>query len=276
VGWMFKVHRGLVTERTVEPLSVVVSFDGLKDGLASLVFVLEMAIEQEFVFESAPEGFHGSVVVAIGFAAHTRLDSSGAELGAVDPTGVLATAIGMVEQPWRRLAMSQSHLESAGGKAGIEIILHGPADDFAAVEIHNAGEVEKAFSGPQVSDVTDPDLIDGRWRWSLGEPIGRDGLIVVAIGRAHSKSAAAARGQALLAHESFDGFVIAAVAAFFKQVSEARTAISAFELLKSAFNKKLEVEPVLLAQSGFALEPSVISAARKAQGAAEISEGIKW
>jgi len=52
---MFKVHRGLITERAVEPDSVVVSFNGLKDGLASLVFVLEVAVKKQFVFESAPE-----------------------------------------------------------------------------------------------------------------------------------------------------------------------------------------------------------------------------
>jgi len=197
-------------------------------------------------------------------------------LRAVGDAGVLATAIGMVEQPWRRLAMSQSHLESAGSEAGLEIILHGPADNLAAVKIHDAGEVEKALGGAQVSDVTDPDLIDGAGRWSFGEPIGRDGLIMVAIGGANAKGAAASSGQALLAHESFNGFVITAMAALFEQVSEAGTAISAFELLKSAFNNKLEMELVLLAGSWCALEPSVISAARKAQSAAEISDGIKW
>jgi len=55
VGLMFKVHRGLVAERAVEPPTVVVNLDGLKDGLASLVFVLEVAVKKEFVFESAPE-----------------------------------------------------------------------------------------------------------------------------------------------------------------------------------------------------------------------------
>jgi hypothetical protein len=197
-------------------------------------------------------------------------------LGAVNDAGVLATAIGMVEQPWMRLAMSQSHLQSTGGEAGIEIILHSPADDFTAVKIHDAGEVKKALGGAQVSDVTDPDLIDGGGRWSLGEPIGRDGLIMIAIGSADSKSASAASGQALLAHESFDGFVITAMAAVFEQVSEARTAISAFELLKSAFNNKLEMELVPLARSGCALEPGVVRTARKAQSAAEISDRIKW
>jgi hypothetical protein len=83
----------------VEPAAVVVNLDGLKDGLASLVFVLKMAVKQEFVFESAPERFHGGIVVAISFAAHTGLDSGGGELRAVGDAGVLATAIGMVEQP---------------------------------------------------------------------------------------------------------------------------------------------------------------------------------
>jgi hypothetical protein len=182
----------------------------------------------------------------------------------------------MVEQPWRRLAMSQSHLESAGSEAGIEIILHGPADNLAAVKIHDAGEVEKALGGAQVSDVTDPDLIDGGGRGSLGEPIGRDGLIMIAIGSTDTKSASAASGQALLAHESFNGFMITAMTPIFEQVSEAGTAISTFELLKSAFNNKLEMELVLLAGSWCALEPGVISAARKVQSAAEISDRIKW
>jgi hypothetical protein len=55
VGLMLKVHRGLVTERAVEPPAVVVNLDGLKDGLASLVFVLEVGVKKELVFESAPE-----------------------------------------------------------------------------------------------------------------------------------------------------------------------------------------------------------------------------
>jgi len=52
---MFKVHRGLVTERAVEPPTVVVNLDRLKDRVASLVFVLEVAVKKQFVFESAPE-----------------------------------------------------------------------------------------------------------------------------------------------------------------------------------------------------------------------------
>lgn len=154
--------------------------------------------------------------------------------------------------------------------------MHGPADDFAAVEIHDAGQVEKALGGAQVSDIADPNLIDGRWRRSLGEAVGRDGLIMVAIGSTDAKSASAPCGQALLTHESFDRFVVTAMATIFEQVGESRTAVSAFKLLKSAFNEKLELKLVLLARSGLALEPGVVSAARKAQSAAQISDGIKW
>lgn len=172
--------------------------------------------------------------------------------------------------------MSQSHLESVRSQAGLEVVLHGPADDSAAVKIHDTGKVEKAFGGGQVSDVADPDLIDSGRRRSLGEPVGRDGLIMVAIGGAEAKSAAAPCGQALLAHEPFDRFVIAAMAAIFEKVSDAGTAISAFELLKSAFNKKLEMDVVLLARSGLAFEAGVVRAARKAQSGAKIGDGIKW
>src|SRR5258706_5964690 len=116
--------------------------------------------------------------------------------------------------------MSESHLQSAGGQAGLEVILHGPADDLAAIKVHDARQVEEPFGSGQVSDVTDPDLVDGCGRRSLGQAVGRDGVIMIAIGGADPKGSAAARRQAVLAHESFDALAIAAVAA---QVEVARS-----------------------------------------------------
>jgi hypothetical protein len=202
----------------VEPDSVVASFDGLKDGLASLFFILEVAVEEQFVFESAPERFHGGVIVAIAFAAHAGLKAGLAELSAVSGAGVLATAIRVMEEAWRRLTMREGHLEGAGDEAGFEVILHGPTDDFTAKEIHDTGQVKEAFAGGQIGDVTDPNLIDGRRRRALGEPVGRDGVIVVTVGGTHAERPSAPRGQALLAHQSFDAFMIAGVASFFEFV----------------------------------------------------------
>ena len=172
--------------------------------------------------------------------------------------------------------MGEGHLQGTGGKAGLEVILHSPADDLAAIKVHDAGEVEEPFGRGQVSDITDPDLIDGCGRRSLGEPVRRDGLIMIAIGGADPKSLAAACGQALLTHEPFDAFVIAEMTALLEFVREPRAAIGAFEAFKSAFNEKLKVTILLATRAGGSFEPGIISAAREAQSGAKIGNGIKW
>ena len=64
----------------------------------------EAAAINQFLFEGAPEGFHGGVVIAAGFAAHggegLAMSQSVAEISA----GVLAAAVGVEDQPgagWR-------------------------------------------------------------------------------------------------------------------------------------------------------------------------------
>jgi hypothetical protein len=161
------------------------------------------------------------------------------ELGAVGGAGVLAAAIGVVEQPWRGLSMSEGHLQGVGGQAGVETLLHGPADNSAAIKVHDGGDIKKTFSGRQVSDVSDPDLIDGCRRRSVGELVRRDGMIMVAVGGADAESSLAPCHQALLAHEPLDAFAITAVAARFEFAGNARAAIGPFELFKNAFNKEL-------------------------------------
>ena len=54
----------------MQALAVVKHFDEIKDGLASLGSGFEVAAVDQFLFERAPEGFHGGIVVAVAFAAH--------------------------------------------------------------------------------------------------------------------------------------------------------------------------------------------------------------
>ena len=56
----------------MEALAVVERFDEVEDCQASLGPSFEAAPVDEFLFEGAPEGFHGGVVIAAGFAAHGR------------------------------------------------------------------------------------------------------------------------------------------------------------------------------------------------------------
>lgn len=52
--------------------AIVKDLDEFKDRLAGLVPGLEVAAMVQFVFEGAPEGLHGGIVVAIAFATHRR------------------------------------------------------------------------------------------------------------------------------------------------------------------------------------------------------------
>ena len=227
----------------MESLSVVINFDGLKDELPGLFAVFKDEIGEEFIFKSAPERFDGGIIVAIGLAAHAGLDTGVLELSAVFGAGVLRAPIGMMKEALRRkrLTMFDRHGEGVERQAGFQIFLHGPADDFAAVEIHDAGEIEPAFPGSNVGNVTDPDLINGRGSRPPGEAIGRDGMRMVAIGGADAKAAPAASDEAVLAHEFFDAFTTAGVAARSEDMGKAWAAIRAFKFGEEAFKDELEL-----------------------------------
>src|SRR5438477_5067204 len=264
-----------MTERAVEPLPVIIDFNHLEDCLASLLPALELAVAQEFIFKRAPERFHGGVIVAVALAAHARLDAGLLELLAVRRAGVLRSSIGMMQEAFRRMTLRDGHLQSIQSQAGLQVLLHGPAHDPAAVEIHDRGQIEPAFGGRDVGDVTDPNLIDAFGSSSMGQPIGRDGIIVLAVGGADAKGAAAPRGQALLAHQPFHPLMIAVVAPGSESVSQTRTAVVGFELQEKAFKEQLQLLIELLARAGLTFGPGIVSTARELQRPAQITERIK-
>ena len=57
-------------ESAVEPLSVIKDFDVFEDGRPGLSQVGEGFSMDQFGFQSAPEGFHVGVVVAMAVGAH--------------------------------------------------------------------------------------------------------------------------------------------------------------------------------------------------------------
>jgi hypothetical protein len=66
------------------------------------------------------------------------------------------------DQPGRRLALRERHLERVGDQLGAHVIGHAPADDPARDVLHR-DQVEPALPGSEVGDVGDP------------EPVGRRG-----------------------------------------------------------------------------------------------------
>lgn len=86
-------------------LAVIKGFDVIEDFGVCLGAGGEVAAVNEFQLESAPEAFHGGVVIAVAFATHGGDELRGLERLAELTAGVLHAAIGMEEQACRRLAV---------------------------------------------------------------------------------------------------------------------------------------------------------------------------
>src|ERR1044072_3606424 len=149
----------MVTQSAMSALAVIEGLDVIEDLHASLgAGVEEMAID-ELQFEGAPEAFHGGVVIAVASAAHGGDQAGVTQSLAIIGAGVLDAAIGMKKQLGRRATMQQRHGQSFQNQSRVNALTHGPASDLAAIEIQDGGQIEPAFLGFNVSDVSHPELI---------------------------------------------------------------------------------------------------------------------
>ena len=93
VELVFKVHRGLVIERAVEPHPVVKDFDPFKDRRARGGARGKNLMMNQPSFQGAPKTFHQRVVVAVAFAGHAGNNSGLGQSLPVGGTGVLDAAV---------------------------------------------------------------------------------------------------------------------------------------------------------------------------------------
>ena len=93
----------------MEASAVVKHFNKIKDSQAGLRTCFEVTTVDEFVFESAPEGLHCGIVIAVAFATHGGDGLCVLEGMAMVVTSVLNAAIGVKDQARRWLALSQCH-----------------------------------------------------------------------------------------------------------------------------------------------------------------------
>ena len=183
-------------------LAVVEDFDEVEDLEFGVSVAGEPAAVDQFQFEGTPEAFHCGVVVAVAPAAHGG-DQAGRFQGRPEvPGGVLDAAVGVEEQTWRGLAVQDRHGEGGQDECRVDGRAHGPTDDPAAVEVEDAGEIEPAFVGLYVGDVGDPDLVGGSGGRRLGEAVGSDGVVVVAVGGPDAVAALLAATEAPAFHEA--------------------------------------------------------------------------
>ena len=183
-------------------LAVVEDFDEVEDLGSGVSVAVERAAVDQLQFEGAPEAFHRGVVVAVTPAAHGGNQTGRLQGRPEVPGGVLDTPVCVEEQSGWRSAMQGRHGEGCQDKCGIDCRAHGPANDSAAVEIQDTGEIEPALGGGDVGDVSDPDLVGGSGLWGFSQVIGSDGVVVVAVGGLDAVAALLASADAPALHET--------------------------------------------------------------------------
>ena len=166
----------------MEPLAVVEDFDVVEEGAGRLGTALKMGAVDEFFLERAPEALHGGVVVAVASAAHARRDFPGGEMLAVRLAGVLASSVGVVEQPRLGRTLFECHPQRVQRQVRLQVFAHRPADHTPAAQVEHARQIQPALGGGSVGDVRCPHFVGSLHRsLALPEPVGRDGLRVVAV-----------------------------------------------------------------------------------------------
>jgi hypothetical protein len=260
----------------VEPGAVIEPFDESKDFCLCLGAGGELAAIDELEFERAPERFHGGIVVAIGFAAHGSqrpvLLQALAELGA----GILAASIRMEQELSGRRAPEQGHLPTGQDQRSVEVRTHRPADDFAAIKIHHAGQVEPAFASGDVSDIGDPRLINPVRGTQGGQCVGGDRLVMPTVGRPDPITLFGPAREVLLAHQTGDAVAAINMAAPPQGLADARAAIGPATGLKLLLdqNRQLLVLAGARRRCAPSFQPGIVAAGRNGQHPAERANRI--
>jgi hypothetical protein len=164
----------------MEPLTIVVSVDGgeqvVPGGRAGFV----ASLMHECGFQSAKTAFHRCIVEPISLPAH-GLDHPGRAEDLAVGGGVLAAAIGMVDEPGRRLLPLYGHGEGGDGQFRPHVVTHRPSNNFAGEEIAHGGQIKPPFGGGHVGAVGQPNLMRPCCHKGLFEQIRRDRQVVMAV-----------------------------------------------------------------------------------------------
>ena len=121
----------------------------------------------------------------------------------VVPRAILAAAIRVANQTRLGMASAQRLIQRLTNRALAQVIGHRVADDPAAVEVFDPGQIQPAFGGGHAGDVADPRLIGTLDSKALSQPIRGHGPGMARI-RRHAKPPFLSAAQAQLAADAPD------------------------------------------------------------------------
>src|SRR5580765_1642815 len=133
-GFRLCLLGGDVADGGMDPLTIVVAFDIAEQVTPRGSPIGVFTLVDEFGFQRAEEALHGCIVPAISLAAH-RLDDGGVRQNIpVVAGGVLAAAVGMMDETRSRGAAAGC---AAMVRLGAHVVAHGPADHLAGEEVED-------------------------------------------------------------------------------------------------------------------------------------------
>lgn len=109
------------------------------------------------------------------------------------------------------------------------MVVHRPADDTAAVQIHDGGQVQLSLAGPDISDVGGPNLIAHGGREVPAEQLGAMGKPCIVVERRDGP-------KAIVAHLPLDSASTWMVSLGLGFDMNARTAIAAMAVAMNLFD----------------------------------------
>ena len=129
------------------------------------------------------EGLDSGVVIAVALAAHRYPESVLAQKLLIIVRTVLAATVGVVNATLGRLPQRHSHLQRSDRQVVLHPVAHRPANDTPGMQIEDDRQVEPAFSGPHIADVTGPLLVRLICMEIPVQKVRRDVEAVIAVGR---------------------------------------------------------------------------------------------
>src|SRR5829696_6724930 len=143
----------------MQPASVVKPFQVLEDGTPRHLSIGEAAPMYEFALQGGDEALRHSVVQSGSGPSHRRNDADLFEALAERDRRVLDSAVGMVDESRRGLALPDRHLKGVDHELCPHVRGHRPTNDLARMGVQDEGQIEEAFPSRYVGDVRQPDPV---------------------------------------------------------------------------------------------------------------------
>src|SRR5262245_37844410 len=179
-----------------------------------------------------------------------------------------------MQQVSRGTALQNRHVPSLLHQGGFHLLVHGPTHHPAGKQVQNRSQIQPAFGGINVGEVTDPLAIRGGRGKILVEQIERRHYAWILLGRARNASVSSSGGDVVQAHQA--GHPLPTASHTFPSQGSMNTWAAIGFLAQLVFLPDLNQQPLvgLSAPAIWATTPGIISAAAHAQYLAHVFHAI--